>query len=296
MPTLSGRSSNPLQHNPTSLDQNRRNWQRLVQGGPSTIGGVTPEGPFFYPDGSPLTDDAGNLYYPDDGILADNAGNLYYPGGNYLADDTLGYLYYPSGQVLADRYSTLYYGDGFQLATYDGRLYYSNGYELADASGNLYYGNGSTLADASGNLYAADGELLFNPAGDLQVGTLPLTTKGDLLTIDGSGAFARLPAGTNGQVLEANSSATTGLQWVTGGGGGGPNFADKEVPTGLINGSNTVFTLANTPASGSEQVIVNGLMLYPGSGNDYMIVTNTITFLTGAIPQTGDRLFVNYRY
>lgn len=281
MPTLSGRSSNPLQHNPTSLDQNRRNWQRLVQGGPSTIGGVTPEGPFFYPNGYPLTDDAGNLDYPDGGVLANAE-----------------YLYYPGQQVLADRYGTLYYGSGFPLATVDGHLYYGTGNYLSDASGNLYYSNLQILADASGNLYSADGELLFNPAGDLQVGTLPLTTKGDLLTIDSSGAFARLPAGTTGYVLSANSSQPLGLQWIVGGGGGGggPNFADKEVPTGLINGSNTVFTLANTPASGSEQVIVNGLMLYPGSGNDYMIVTNTITFLTGAIPQTGDRLFVNYRY
>ena len=75
-----------------------------------------------------------------------------------------------------------------------------------------------------------------------------------------------------------------------------PTFVDKEIPSGAINGSNTIFTLANTPTSGSEQIVVNGLMLYPGSGNDYTISGNTITFLTGAIPQTGDRLFVNYRH
>ena len=283
MPTLSGRSSNPLQHNPTSLDQNRRNWQRLVLGGPATIGGVTPDGPFFYADGFPLTDTSSNLYYGNDSLLADSTGNLYYDYGGKLADST-GNLYYANASILASTTGGLYYGDGNILA---------------DSSGNLYYSEGdSVLASSAGDLYSVDGELLFNPAGDLQVGTLPLTARGDLLTINGSGAFVRLPAGTNGYVLSANSSQPLGLQWIVGGGGGGggPNFADKEVPTGLINGSNTVFTLANTPASGSEQVIVNGLMLYPGSGNDYMIVTNTITFLTGAIPQTGDRLFVNYRY
>jgi hypothetical protein len=41
----------------------------------------------------------------------------------------------------------------------------------------------------------------------------PLTTKGDVFTY--STADARLPVGTNGQVLSADSAETTGLKWVT---------------------------------------------------------------------------------
>lgn len=41
----------------------------------------------------------------------------------------------------------------------------------------------------------------------------PLTTKGDIFTY--STADARLPVGTDGQVLSAASSQTTGLQWIT---------------------------------------------------------------------------------
>jgi hypothetical protein len=41
----------------------------------------------------------------------------------------------------------------------------------------------------------------------------PLTTKGDLYTYDTAGA--RLPVGSNGQILTPNSSATPGLNWVT---------------------------------------------------------------------------------
>lgn len=41
----------------------------------------------------------------------------------------------------------------------------------------------------------------------------PLTTKGDLFGY--STTNDRLPTGTNGQGLRANSSATTGLQWYT---------------------------------------------------------------------------------
>jgi len=44
-------------------------------------------------------------------------------------------------------------------------------------------------------------------------GSSPLTTKGDIFTY--STTDARLPVGTNGQVLSANSSETTGLEWIS---------------------------------------------------------------------------------
>ena len=42
----------------------------------------------------------------------------------------------------------------------------------------------------------------------------PTTTKGDLIAYDGSDNV-RLPAGTAGQVLTADSTATTGLRWAS---------------------------------------------------------------------------------
>ncbi len=52
-------------------------------------------------------------------------------------------------------------------------------------------------------------------------GTTTLTTKGDILTRTSS-ALARLPVGTDGYILSADSAQTTGLNWIanTGGGGG----------------------------------------------------------------------------
>lgn len=73
------------------------------------------------------------------------------------------------------------------------------------------------------------------------------------------------------------------------------NFVTREVPTGTVNGSNATFTLANTPTASTEEVHVNGVLQNAGAGNDYTISGATITFLTGAIPQTGDVVLVNYR-
>ena len=71
------------------------------------------------------------------------------------------------------------------------------------------------------------------------------------------------------------------------------NFVDKEIPSGSINGSNTAFTLANTPVSGSEHVYLNGILQESGGGNDYTISSGTITMLTA--PLTGEKLRVSYR-
>ena len=68
----------------------------------------------------------------------------------------------------------------------------------------------------------------------------------------------------------------------------------RETPSGLINGSNTSYTLANTPTSGTEEVFLNGILQQVGAGNDYTISGGTITMLTA--PASGDRLLVNYRY
>ena len=66
----------------------------------------------------------------------------------------------------------------------------------------------------------------------------------------------------------------------------------NEVPTGLINSSNVDYDVANTPATGTLQVFLNGLQQEPGSGNDYTLSGVTITFAVA--PETGDILIVNY--
>jgi hypothetical protein len=62
----------------------------------------------------------------------------------------------------------------------------------------------------------------------------------------------------------------------------------RETPSGAVNGSNTTFTLANTPnPPGTEQLLLNGLLLESGAGNDYTISGTTITMLNGRRSGTG---------
>jgi hypothetical protein len=62
---------------------------------------------------------------------------------------------------------------------------------------------------------------LGSVANTLAIPAATVTTKADLIVANGSGAAARLPVGTDGQVLTAAASQTLGLQWATPTGGGG---------------------------------------------------------------------------
>ncbi len=90
-----------------------------------------------------------------------------------------------------------------------------------------------------------------------------------------------------------NSGGNSGGGGVIGENGTGA-FVDSETPTGLVDGSNLVFTLASTPSPlSSLELYRNGLKLSPS--DDFAIAGNTITFVSGAQPQAGDLLRASYR-
>jgi hypothetical protein len=72
--------------------------------------------------------------------------------------------------------------------------------------------------------------------------------------------------------------------------------SDNETPSGTIDGSNTVFTLAHTPSPAASLTCFknNGFLI--AGGADYTLATATMTFVAGAKPLTGDSLRCNYRY
>ena len=119
-----------------------------------------------------------------------------------------------------------------------------------------------------------------------------LTTKGDLLGF--STEHIRLPVGTNGQVLTADSGQDAGVAWSNASGLGTGNFVFGEVPTGTVDGANAAYTVANAPTAGTLRVHKNGIRQKAGAGNDYTFAGTTITFEAGNLPQTGDVLLVDY--
>lgn len=90
-----------------------------------------------------------------------------------------------------------------------------------------------------------------------------------------------------------NTTAITFQQIPTTAGLLSANFVTRETPSGSVNGSNTTFTLANTPTAATEEVYLNGLLQDVGAGNDYTVSGATLTFLDA--PLTGDKIRVNYR-
>lgn len=71
------------------------------------------------------------------------------------------------------------------------------------------------------------------------------------------------------------------------------NFIDNETPSGDINGINTIFTLSQTPVSGSEHLYLNGLLQDSGMDLDYTIVGRVIEF--NVPPKTGSAMLCSYR-
>ncbi len=67
----------------------------------------------------------------------------------------------------------------------------------------------------------------------------------------------------------------------------------QETPSGSCNGSNTTFTLANTPGgSSSVLVFLDGLAQIQGSGKDYTISGATITLASAC--SSGQTIYVFY--
>jgi hypothetical protein len=72
------------------------------------------------------------------------------------------------------------------------------------------------------------------------------------------------------------------------------SFVDGQLPAGSINGSNTVFTLSQSPNPVSSLLLYRNGLLQKRT-LDYSLSGSTITFLPAAIPQTGDVLIASYR-
>lgn len=87
----------------------------------------------------------------------------------------------------------------------------------------------------------------------------PLTTEGDLLVYAGGsppGGPVRLPVGSNGDVLTADSTSVNGVSWQPGSGGGGVGTATFTVPGGVITGLVVSGLITNVTRSSTGVYVV----------------------------------------
>jgi len=115
-----------------------------------------------------------------------------------------------------------------------------------------------------GTGFAAGRVAMVNPMGALDA---VLGNPGDCVRVDGSSGACGSPA---------------------------MSFMDGDIPSGIVDGANTSFSLAATPNPASSlSVYRNGLLL--SSGVDYTSSSRTIQFAPSAAPQPGDLLLATYR-
>ena len=208
--------------------------------------------------------DAANKNYVDTAISGLNS--LFDAKGSVkLATSTAG--------ILATSFANGQTVDGIVLATND-RILIKN--QASQAENGIYVVNASGAPTRATDMDAwteVPGAFVAVEEGTTNVDTIWLCTSNQ--------------GGTLG------STAITFQQIPTTAGLSNTNFVDKEIPSGSINGSNTAFTLANTPVVGSEHVYLNGVLQESGAGNDYTISGTAITMLSA--PLTGEKLRVSYR-
>ncbi|HTT63164.1 MAG TPA: hypothetical protein VMG35_15020 [Bryobacteraceae bacterium] len=114
---------------------------------------------------------------------------------------------------------------------------------------------------------------------------------GRVATIDSTGAIE----GASGNLTDClHVDGSSGPCGAAGSGTAGPNFADAEVPAGLLNGANLSFTLSAAPAPASSLSLYRNGVLQK-AGQDYTLSGNTIQFVAAAAPQAGDTLLASYR-
>ena len=126
-----------------------------------------------------------------------------------------------------------------------------------------------TLRPITGTGYTPSRTAVINATGALDGA---IGSPGDCVHVDGT-------SGACGSTTTTTSS---------------PVFVDGEIPVGVVNGANAVFSLGGAPAPATSLAMFrNGLRLRNGA--DFTFNAAQVTFAGSTIPQTNDLLIATYR-
>jgi hypothetical protein len=109
---------------------------------------------------------------------------------------------------------------------------------------------------------------------------------GRVAMINTAGALEAVTGDATECVRVDGSSGACGSQ--------GPAFVDGDLPSGIVDGANRLFTLTSQPYPASSLSLYrNGLL--QRMGLDYALNGNVVQFTGAATPQAGDNLLASYR-
>ena len=137
---------------------------------------------------------------------------------------------------------------------------------IGNLSANDYLEVVTFTNEASKNVLASSSYFTIEkiPSGGGSGGSSPLTTKGDIFTYDTGDQ--RLPVGTDGQILSANSATATGLEWIANTGGGASSVRVFDTFTDTNGTLITAHTADLDDTSGGVvEITRGGTALTPGS-------------------------------
>jgi len=149
-------------------------------------------------------------------------------------------------------------------------------------------------ADFDVALQGVDTQMKTNADAATQKATL--TTKGDIYAATGTSTPARLSVGTNGQILVADSTASTGLKWETPAGGGkvlqvvsATTTTEAAITSTSYTDSNITGTITPTSATSKILVMVNYAMNMRNASAVYVFGSAQLLRDASAIQIWGDR-------
>ncbi len=136
-------------------------------------------------------------------------------------------------------------------------------------------------------------------AATIAVGTVAALAAGTTPTVANGGTPSAaifnfgIPVGATGAQGPAGPQGPAGA--VTSTGTSATSYADAETPGGTKNGTNTSFTLANSPNPAASLLLMrNGQVL--AAGQDYNLSGSAVSFINGVIPSSTDVLQAWYRF